>query len=458
MEMGSGSLGASGGSGNSDSSLHGLKFGKKIYFGDLGGGSGAGGSSSRAPTSSSAQALGRQAAPAGPAAPPVAAPKRGKGAAQGGQPQPPRCQVEGCRADLTGAKAYYCRHKVCGMHSKTPKVVVAGLEQRFCQQCSRWVSPISEPLLQCVRYSCQKDYEGYLLCKGLSQSVIMGVACRFHQLHEFDQGKRSCRRRLAGHNERRRKPTPGTLKSRYGLLSSSFHEDSGRFGNFLMDFSYPKLPGTVRDVWPTVRVDDRGSSSQWQAGHDTPSSGIMANVTHTYMQGSTGGSLFSSQEMPPGEGLGVSDSGCALSLLSTQPWGATTTMRIRAPTISDNNYGGPPMAQPGAAASFASNAWSFKVHESGSSTHEISRQAGLEQAGPGDGEFSGELELALQGDKQCMEPGHGRSACCGSMRDSALPSHLGASQQHMSTRFGGIPSIRRGRPIRRGVHTTRLIR
>ncbi|OVA06642.1 Transcription factor [Macleaya cordata] len=45
---------------------------------------------------------------------------------------------------------------------------------------------------------------------------------RFHQLPEFDQGKRSCRRRLAGHNERRRKPQPGSLlASRYGRLSSS---------------------------------------------------------------------------------------------------------------------------------------------------------------------------------------------------------------------------------------------
>jgi hypothetical protein len=29
--------------------------------------------------------------------------------------------------------------------------------------------------------------------------------CRFHELVEFDDTKRSCRRRLAGHNERRRK-------------------------------------------------------------------------------------------------------------------------------------------------------------------------------------------------------------------------------------------------------------
>lgn len=31
---------------------------------------------------------------------------------------------------------------------------------------------------------------------------------RFHPLSEFDEGKRSCRRRLAGHNRRRRKTQP----------------------------------------------------------------------------------------------------------------------------------------------------------------------------------------------------------------------------------------------------------
>ncbi|PKU69594.1 squamosa promoter-binding-like protein 10 [Dendrobium catenatum] len=80
--------------------------------------------------------------------------------------QPPRCQAEGCRADLSGAKHYHRRHKVCDFHSKAPVVFFpGGLQQRFCQQCSR-----------------------------------------FHGLAEFDDTKRSCRKRLAEHNRRRRKP------------------------------------------------------------------------------------------------------------------------------------------------------------------------------------------------------------------------------------------------------------
>ncbi|EPS63628.1 hypothetical protein M569_11157, partial [Genlisea aurea] len=77
------------------------------------------------------------------------------------------CQVEDCKADLTNTKDYYRRHKVCDVHSKSANALVGGILQRFCQQCSR-----------------------------------------FHVLEEFDEGKRSCRRRLAGHNKRRRKAHP----------------------------------------------------------------------------------------------------------------------------------------------------------------------------------------------------------------------------------------------------------
>ncbi|KAL5772385.1 hypothetical protein ACOSP7_011990 [Xanthoceras sorbifolium] len=76
----------------------------------------------------------------------------------------PSCQVENCTADMSDAKRYHKRHKVCEFHAKASVVRLAGLQQRFCQQCSR-----------------------------------------FHEISEFDEAKRSCRRRLAGHNQRRRK-------------------------------------------------------------------------------------------------------------------------------------------------------------------------------------------------------------------------------------------------------------
>jgi hypothetical protein len=62
----------------------------------------------------------------------------GLGAAHHQQP-PPRCQAEGCKADLSAAKHYHRRHKVCEYHAKASAVAAAGKQQRFCQQCSRYV-------------------------------------------------------------------------------------------------------------------------------------------------------------------------------------------------------------------------------------------------------------------------------------------------------------------------------
>ena len=47
---------------------------------------------------------------------------------------------------------------------------------------------------------------------------------RFHLLSEFDDGKRSCRRRLAGHNERRRKPQFDGLSDKTHKLSHSYNQ------------------------------------------------------------------------------------------------------------------------------------------------------------------------------------------------------------------------------------------
>lgn len=52
--------------------------------------------------------------------------------------QVPMCQAEGCKADLSTAKHYHRRHKVCEFHSKAPTVIVGAHTQRFCQQCSRY--------------------------------------------------------------------------------------------------------------------------------------------------------------------------------------------------------------------------------------------------------------------------------------------------------------------------------
>ncbi|XWS24642.1 hypothetical protein CRYUN_Cryun28dG0120000 [Craigia yunnanensis] len=104
---------------------------------------------------------------------PVSRPNKKVRSGSPGNTNYPMCQVDNCKEDLSNAKDYHRRHKVCEIHSKATKALVGKQMQRFCQQCSR-----------------------------------------FHSLSEFDEGKRSCRRRLAGHNRRRRKTQPEEVTSR----------------------------------------------------------------------------------------------------------------------------------------------------------------------------------------------------------------------------------------------------
>ncbi|XP_020268251.1 squamosa promoter-binding-like protein 15 isoform X2 [Asparagus officinalis] len=113
--------------------------------------------------------------------------KRVRSGSPGSRGNYPMCQVDDCRADLSGAKDYHRRHKVCEIHSKTTRALVGKQMQRFCQQCSR-----------------------------------------FHPLSEFDEGKRSCRRRLAGHNRRRRKTQPEDVSSK--LLTPGNRENIANGG------------------------------------------------------------------------------------------------------------------------------------------------------------------------------------------------------------------------------------
>ncbi|KAJ6428370.1 hypothetical protein OIU84_023740 [Salix udensis] len=151
---------ASAGSGDQ---LLGLKLGKRIYFEDACAGShGQSSSVSTIPVPSFTPA------------------KKLKPTVQ--SQHAPRCQVEGCNLDLSSAKDYHRKHRVCESHSKCQKVIVAGLERRFCQQCSR-----------------------------------------FHGLSEFDEKKKSCRRRLSDHNARRRKQ-PGSVHLNSRVSSSLYDE------------------------------------------------------------------------------------------------------------------------------------------------------------------------------------------------------------------------------------------
>ncbi|XP_077216798.1 uncharacterized protein LOC143851303 [Tasmannia lanceolata] len=259
----------------------------------------------------------------------------------------PCCQVHGCNMDLSSSKDYHKRHKVCEIHSKTAKVIVNGIEQRFCQQCSR-----------------------------------------FHLLAEFDDGKRSCRKRLAGHNERRRKPQLDHHPEKTGKLLSSFH------GNRFPGTSLPARTSFIcQDIFPSgvpkinfenknwckrVKLEDKevynteppmpvmnghllpksflpsyGMDKHFSFFHgiDTEPESICYENNNQYAQDLTGShsilrTLFRStssghEEFPIFDTTssvqslsGVSDSGCALSLLSSQSQNSSARIPMARPMFN----------------------------------------------------------------------------------------------------------------------------
>jgi hypothetical protein len=61
------------------------------------------------------------------------------------------CQVDRCTVNLTEAKQYYRRHRVCEVHAKASAATVAGVRQRFCQQCSRYDSSLQYYFIQSIK-------------------------------------------------------------------------------------------------------------------------------------------------------------------------------------------------------------------------------------------------------------------------------------------------------------------
>ncbi|RAL44312.1 hypothetical protein DM860_015672 [Cuscuta australis] len=106
------------------------------------------------------------------------------------------CQVPGCEADISELKGYHKRHRVCLRCANAKSVVLDGESKRYCQQCGK-----------------------------------------FHVLLDFDEGKRSCRRKLERHNNRRRRksvdPKNSFEKEPQQVLvadEGDFDEDSSRDG------------------------------------------------------------------------------------------------------------------------------------------------------------------------------------------------------------------------------------
>ncbi|KAH7515481.1 hypothetical protein FEM48_Zijuj10G0031000 [Ziziphus jujuba var. spinosa] len=218
----------------------------------------------------------------------------------------PRCQVEGCNLDLSSAKDYHRKHRICESHSKSPKVIVGGLERRFCQQCSR-----------------------------------------FHPLSEFDEKKRSCRRRLSDHNARRRKPQPEAVRLNPTRLSSLY--DGQQQMNIVFDQSsrlYTR--NAVNLTWDGTDSSKLGETKEFlskpaKAGGATGQLHLLNNdmpsaVTTLYHDsGGLSPSKGTASEVL-NQGLEESvissnldttqDLHRALSLLSTSSWGSCGTKSV----------------------------------------------------------------------------------------------------------------------------------
>ncbi|XP_010442225.1 PREDICTED: squamosa promoter-binding-like protein 13A [Camelina sativa] len=207
-----------------------------------------------------------------------------------GTNQMPICLVDGCDSDFSNCREYHKRHKVCEVHSKTPVVTINGHKQRFCQQCSR-----------------------------------------FHSLEEFDEGKRSCRKRLDGHNRRRRKPQPDHMTRPANFFT-------GFQGSKLLEFSggshvFPTT-SVVNPSWGnslvSVAVAANGSSygqNQSYVGSSPAKTGLMFPISSSLNSNRSTGKQFpflqeeeeSSRTASLCERMTscIHDSDCALSLLSS---------------------------------------------------------------------------------------------------------------------------------------------
>nr|AGP03034.1 SQUAMOSA promoter binding protein-like protein 11 [Arabis alpina] len=214
--------------------------------------------------------------------PSVVVGKKSKSCSQG--IQIPRCQIDGCELDLSSAKDYHRKHRVCESHSKCPKVIVGGLERRFCQQCSR-----------------------------------------FHAVSEFDETKRSCRKRLSHHNARRRKLqgvfplNPERVYNRRqqtNMLWNGFSLNTRSEEKYAWGTPYEKKPRQTDSGFTLSFQSGNGSEEQLYA-----SSSRSFSAFQTAAGFSTGKSNLQLQGKGVGEYSGVlhesQDFHRALSLLST---------------------------------------------------------------------------------------------------------------------------------------------
>ncbi|OEL24112.1 Squamosa promoter-binding-like protein 9 [Dichanthelium oligosanthes] len=158
----------------------------------------------------------------------TAAGRRGKAGAAGGggvaggtvraAAMEMKCQVPECGADIRELKGYHRRHRVCLRCAHAAAVMLDGVQKRYCQQCGK-----------------------------------------FHVLQDFDEDKRSCRRKLERHNKRRRRKPDSK-----GILDKEIDEQLDLSADVSGDgeLREENMEGTTSEMLETVlsnKVLDRGT-------------------------------------------------------------------------------------------------------------------------------------------------------------------------------------------------------
>lgn len=178
-------------------------------------------------------------------------------------------------------------------------------------------------------------------------------------------------------------------------------ENSSGTGSFVMDFTtYPRA--TWRDQWTPTRAYEQVAGNQhhefgrflpWQSNSESPQSEI---------QGSTNNNSFHGSDISSGRFFtGVSDSSCALSLLSSQPCnskGQSSNLGLNYELHTDTAHMVQPTTVHGADIShFPCSSWDFKGNETGSSSLSMHSDSSIGQVTqPGNRVYAGELQLNQQ--------------------------------------------------------------
>lgn len=95
-------------------------------------------------------------------------------------------------------------------------IFIEGFASYLMEYITIWPTCMASSFILMVSES---DDPYYIFIRELVLNFLINLDYRFHKLAEFDEGKRSCRKRLAGHNERRRKPQFDTHLSKATNIS-----------------------------------------------------------------------------------------------------------------------------------------------------------------------------------------------------------------------------------------------